>query len=83
MLFRSVEAARAVGPDARHAVLAQHSEVLRDSGLGDTELTLDHCADSSRRLLTISEQLDDASTHRVSEDLKRVHHGALYRVVLI
>jgi len=54
-------------------VLAQHAQVLGDRGLRDPELGPDGGGEVSRGELARGEQLQDPPTHRVAEDVERVH----------
>jgi hypothetical protein len=68
-----VQAARALGVDRREAGLAQHPEVLGHGRLRDAELLVDDAAQLSGGGLSVGEQLEDATSHGVSEDVERVH----------
>ena len=54
-------------------MLAQHAQVLGDRGLRDPELGLDGGGEIARGQLTRGEQLQDPPTHRVTQDVERVH----------
>jgi hypothetical protein len=67
----------ALGPNRDEAVFAQHPEVLRHGWLADAELCLDDVDDSTRVVLAACEELEDATTHRITEDVERVHAGSI------
>jgi hypothetical protein len=66
-----VQAASAVGPHGREAVLAQHPQVQRHRRLGDRELRPHHGGDLAGRALPVGEQLKDPASHRVAQDVER------------
>jgi hypothetical protein len=47
--------------------------VLRDAGLGDPELVLDDRGQRTGSLLAVGQQLQDPASHRVAENVERVH----------
>jgi hypothetical protein len=47
--------------------------VLRHRRLGDGELLPDGETDVTRRHLTVGEQFEYAATHRISENVERMH----------
>ncbi len=63
----------AVGADRREAGLAEHAEVLRHRRLRDAELVLDDLAQLAGTELAVGEQLEQASPHRVAQDVECVH----------
>jgi hypothetical protein len=73
--LHGVETTRTLRADARKAVLAKHTQVLRDRGLADAEFQGDDSHDLTRRPLVLEEQLEDPPAHRVCEDVERVHRG--------
>jgi len=68
-----IEPARPVDAHGRKAAVPQHLQVLRDGGLRDAELRLDHLDDGAGRMLAGSEQLKDTAPHRVAENIECVH----------
>src|SRR5688572_5214793 len=64
-----VEAAGAHRAHSGETVVAQHSQVLGDGGLGYPELLLHHRPDLSRRLLAPGQQLEDAAADRIAENV--------------
>ena len=68
-----VQASLAVGPHRGKAVVAQHLQMLRYRGLSDRELALNRRSDCSSRHLTVGKKFEDATAHRVAEDVERVH----------
>jgi hypothetical protein len=47
--------------------------VLRDGRLGDVELVLDDSRDAARSHFAVGEQLQDAASDRIAQDIERVH----------
>jgi hypothetical protein len=68
-----VEATGAIRVDGREARLAQHPEVLGHGRLRYAELLVDHAAQLSGGGLSVGEQLEDAASHGISEDVEGVH----------
>src|SRR5664280_1522532 len=86
--LHGVQPARTVRSDGGETVLSQHLQVLRDARLGDSELPLDDRRDRPGRLLAVGEQFQDPASHRITENVERVHGTddiscALYKLVLI
>jgi hypothetical protein len=70
-----IQAACALGTDARKPVFSEDAQVLGDRGLRDPELRGDHLDHRSRCELAGGQQLEDATPHGIGEDLERVHQG--------
>jgi len=70
-----VEPVGALGPDRREPAVAQHAQMLGDGGLGDSELGPDDIRDRPGGLLTVGQQLQNATTNGVAEDVECVHGG--------
>ena len=68
-----VVAAGAVGAHADEPGIPEDPQVLRHGGLGDPELVLHDPRDRARRQLVVDEELQDATSHRVAEDVEGVH----------
>src|SRR5687768_14442005 len=64
-----IEPAARLSADLGEAAVAQHAQVLRDGGLADPELRGDHLDHRARGLLPRGEQLQDPSSHRITEDV--------------
>src|SRR5438445_5809690 len=79
LVLYSVETARPVRPNGSEAAIAQHLEVLRHGRLGDAELSLNDLADGTRGLFAIGEQLQDAASDGVTEDVEGMHRAYLIR----
>ena len=77
-----VEAAGSLGVDGREAGLAQHPQVLGHGRLRDAELLVDHAAQLSGGGLPVGEQLEDAASHGVSEDVERVHASIVASILI-
>src|SRR5262245_53103672 len=60
-------------PDPPKAALAQHLEVLRHCRLRDPELGPDRLDHLSRRHFPMTEQLENATAHRIGQDFEDVH----------
>jgi len=68
-----IETTSALSPDDGEATLPEHAQVLRHPGLRDAELALDGRGEDTGGLLTVCQQLEDPTTHWISEDLECVH----------
>src|SRR5262249_3898289 len=68
-----VEPPRAVRPDGDEPRLPEHPQVLRHGGWRHAELCLDDLADGARGPLARGEQLQYPASHRVAENVERVH----------
>jgi hypothetical protein len=77
-----VQPPRALGPDAREPVVAQHPQLLRYGGLGDVELALNHRADLAGSQLAVGQELKDAPADGVSEDVEGVRGGSCISINL-
>src|SRR5262245_57131981 len=75
--LHGVEPARALWPDLGEATVTQHAQVLRYGGLRDAEFLLDHGRDGARAQLAAGEELDDAPSHRIAQDIERMHGANL------
>src|SRR5215208_7021873 len=62
-----------VRPDLCKAAFAQHLEMLRHGGLRDPELGSDRLYHFTRRHFPGTEQLEDATPHRIGKDFEDVH----------
>ena len=68
-----IEPALAVRTNRGESVLPQHLEVLRHRRLAYRKLRLYLCTDGSGRELAPGEQFENAPTHRVAQNIERVH----------
>ncbi len=73
-----VQTAGPLRPHRREARLSQHAEMLRDRGLGDSELMPDDVRDGAGAQLLIREQFEDAAPNRIAENVERVHQREVY-----
>ena len=71
--LHGVEPTSPLSPDRREPVLTQNAQMLGDGRRRQCELDPDHVRDHARGLLAVDEQLQNAPTHRVTEDVERVH----------
>jgi hypothetical protein len=71
--FDCVESMLSFRTHAREAVFAQHAQVLRNRGLGDRKLALDHLDHRTGAALAAREQLEDTPPDRISQYIERVH----------
>src|SRR5690606_32076343 len=62
-----------LGPAAHEARLAQHPQMAGHRGLADPELLLHDGRDLARGLVPGGEELDQAASDRVAEDVESVH----------
>jgi hypothetical protein len=74
-VYRSSRGAGSFGAHGREPVVAQDLELVRDRGLGGAELAGDDVYDLTRGVLAIGEELEDATPHRIPEDIERVHQS--------
>src|ERR1700682_390075 len=68
-----VEPTLTLGPHRRETVVPQHFQMLGYRRLGDGELGLDGRTDRSGSALAAGEQFEDATPHRVAQDVERAH----------
>ena len=71
--IHGIDTARPIDANCRKPALAQHAQVLRHGRLRNTELPLDHLDDCAGSVLTCREDLKDAPSNRVAENVKGVH----------
>jgi hypothetical protein len=74
-----VDASRALTANLRKPVLPEHLQVLRDRGLRDAELLGDDRNDLTGGVLTIRQELEDPPSHRITENVERMHRRAVYQ----
>ncbi len=68
-----VDPPRPIDPHRRKPAIAKHFQLLRDGGLGEAELLLDGGRNVSRRVLSMGQQLQNASANRIGQHAERVH----------
>src|SRR5688500_3388882 len=77
-----VDAPCPVSAHGREPAFAKHFQLLRDRRLRDRELPGDHLYDFARRVLTLGEQLEDSTTHRIAEDFEGMHQPPVYAAIV-
>lgn len=70
-----VEPTGALGAHPGESALAQNAEMLGHGWLADPELGANHPGDITGSALTLRKELQDPSSNRITEDIKRVHEG--------
>jgi len=68
-----VDAPSALGANGREPALTEDLQLLRDRRLGDAELAGDYLYDITRCVLAVGEQLENATTDRIAEDIEGMH----------
>lgn len=72
-----IDATWSVDAHAGETGVSQNPEMLRDGGLGDAELFLDDLDDVARTMLAFGEQLQNAASNRIAENIESVHSAHL------